>query len=80
MIGVELVRDRQTKGPDVPLTRHVLASLRAAGILISIGGSSGSVVRIVPPLTITPTEIDRFVEALDGALRQRPAATARALG
>jgi 4-aminobutyrate aminotransferase-like enzyme len=39
-----------------------------------VGGASGAVSRIVPPLTITSDEIDRFVEALDAALAARPAA------
>lgn len=70
MIGVELVKNRDTKEPDAALTRHVHAKLRERNVLVSTTGVHGCVVRITPPLTITTTEIDHALDQLDAVLKE----------
>jgi alanine-glyoxylate transaminase/(R)-3-amino-2-methylpropionate-pyruvate transaminase len=68
MLGVELVRDRATKEPAGRETLDVLERLRELGVLVGKGGLAGNVLRIKPPLCLTPEDADFAVEALDHAL------------
>lgn len=70
MLGVELVRDRGTKEPAATEALEVLERLRDAGVLVGKGGLAGNVLRIKPPLCITPDDADFAVAALDYALER----------
>jgi acetylornithine/succinyldiaminopimelate/putrescine aminotransferase len=47
---------------------------RAEGLLVN--GTARTVVRMLPPLTVTEAEIDRALERLDAALTQAAGASA----
>jgi len=67
--GVELVASRDTK--EVLPKAQVVAikdALQADGMLITISGLHGNVLRLQPPLCISSAEIDTFVDALERAL------------
>jgi alanine-glyoxylate transaminase / (R)-3-amino-2-methylpropionate-pyruvate transaminase len=68
MLGVELVRDRSTKEPAKAETAALLEALRQRGVLIGKGGLDGNVLRIKPPMCITPDDIDFALEAIGSAL------------
>ena len=76
LLGVELVRDRETRDPAPSETRAVVERLREAGVLVGIEGPSRNVVKIRPPLVFSSADADRLLEALDAALaaveRERP--------
>lgn len=67
--GVELVRDRATKQvlPKEQVTA-VKDSMHRDGILLTISGPLGNVLRLQPPLTITREHIDTCVAAMRRAL------------
>jgi 4-aminobutyrate aminotransferase/(S)-3-amino-2-methylpropionate transaminase len=68
--GVELVSDRDSK--KVLGKAEVAAvkdGLHAAGMLITVSGLYGNVLRLQPALCVTTAELDRFVEALRNVLR-----------
>ncbi len=65
MIGLELVRDRQTKEPAPQEAKALRAALRERGVLVGVGGPYGNVLRIQPPLSITTDECDRAAEAVE---------------
>ena len=68
--GVELVADRDTK--EILPKKQVSAikdRLHADGMLITVSGTHGNVLRLQPPLSITAGEIDTFVAALRKALQ-----------
>jgi taurine--2-oxoglutarate transaminase len=74
-VGMELVRNRQTKEPFVDLWRvqsgptaknRVLAKCMEEGVYIMAG--QASVIMLCPPLTITREQIDEALSVLDGAL------------
>jgi 4-aminobutyrate aminotransferase len=69
MIGLELVKDRNTKEPAADRAKAVRATLRERGILVGTGGAYGNVVRLQPPLSITAEEADRAASALEAVLR-----------
>lgn len=67
MIGVELVRDaKRTPAPELAkaLEREVLAR----GALISTTGAYGCVLRITPPLMITPEQVERALRIVGDSL------------
>jgi 2,2-dialkylglycine decarboxylase (pyruvate) len=70
MLGVDLVSDRETRAPDpefgTAVTERALELGLSANIVRFPG--LGSVLRIAPPLTIAPEEIDLGLELLDQAL------------
>ena len=67
MMGVELVRDRETKEPAKSETAQVLEELRQRDVLIGKGGLDGNVLRIKPPMCISPADIDYALEAMEEA-------------
>jgi alanine-glyoxylate transaminase/(R)-3-amino-2-methylpropionate-pyruvate transaminase len=68
MLGMELVRDRETKEPANTETAQVLEETRERGVLIGKGGLFGNVLRIKPPMCITKQDADFAVGVLDEAL------------
>lgn len=68
MLGIELVRDRQTKEPANTETAEVLERCLQRGLLIGKGGLYGNVLRIKPPMCITRDDADFIVDCLDEVL------------
>ena len=69
MCGVELVRDRVTKAsfdPAAGTARKVVLGMLERGVITR--ALAGDVVGLAPPFVVTDEEIDRIVEALDGAI------------
>jgi alanine-glyoxylate transaminase/(R)-3-amino-2-methylpropionate-pyruvate transaminase len=67
MIGVELVKDRQTKEPAKAECALVLELAREMGLLIGKGGLWGQTIRIKPPFCLTLADADFLLEVLDAA-------------
>ena len=65
MLGMELVKDRDTKEPATPETLQIMEHCREAGLLIGKGGFYGNVFRIKPPMCITSADVDFALEVLD---------------
>ena len=74
MLGVDLVRDRTTREPAEQYGSAVTARCQELGLNVNIikFPGLGSVLRIAPPLTITPEDIDLGLEILDQALAEVP--------
>ncbi len=68
MLGVELVKDRETKEPGADVAAQAMEGAKERGLLIGKGGLYGNVLRISPPLTITEEDAARAIETLDSAL------------
>jgi 4-aminobutyrate aminotransferase-like enzyme len=67
MVGVELVRDPDTREPDPERTRALVDAAREEGVLVGAGGLHGNVIRIGPSLLIDADEIAEGVEKLGRA-------------
>ena len=68
LLGVELVRDRQSKEPAKAECAQVLENARDAGLLLGKGGLWGQTIRFAPPLCITTADADFVLEVLDHSL------------
>ncbi len=68
MLGVELVRDRDTKKPATEEATAVHEGTKDRGLLIGRGGVYGTVLRIKPPMCITKQDVDFLADCLDDTL------------
>jgi 4-aminobutyrate aminotransferase len=69
MIGVELVVDRRTGEPDGAMAKALIARAADLGLLILTCGTSGQVIRWIPPIDVSSAEISEAVEIFGEALR-----------
>lgn len=67
-IGFELVVDRTTREPDRDLALALLEQLRDRGVLTSVAGPHGNVLKLRPPLAFQLADVDWLVGALDESL------------
>ncbi len=65
MIGVELVKNRETKEPYQELTAQIHELSKDLGLIIGKGGFYRNVLRIKPPLCITKADADFIIQVLD---------------
>jgi 4-aminobutyrate aminotransferase len=70
MVGIELVKDVETKTPAMEEANKIRASLREKGVVIGVGGTYGNVLRIQPPLTITDQEIIKVVDMIKDSMER----------
>jgi alanine-glyoxylate transaminase/(R)-3-amino-2-methylpropionate-pyruvate transaminase len=68
MLGIELVKDRESRLPATTETLEVLEMCREQGVLLGKGGLTGNVLRIKPPMCITAADADFAIDVLDRAL------------
>jgi len=66
MIGIEFVKDRQSKIPADELTKRIVELAFERGLILLTCGRS--VMRIAPALSITREEIDEGIDILDEAI------------
>ena len=67
MIGVEFVKDRRTKEPARNERNAIIKKAFKKGLILLGAGKSS--LRIAPPLTITPEEIDVGLEILEDTIK-----------
>ena len=66
MIGVELVKDRQSREPAAELLRKLVLDAFARGLLLL--GAGKSTLRLAPPLVVDDYDVDTALAMLDGLL------------
>jgi 2,2-dialkylglycine decarboxylase (pyruvate) len=71
LIGVEIVKDKQSKKPDTALGARITDHAMELGLSMNIVNlpGMGGVFRIAPPLTVSDDEIDLGVTILRDAVR-----------
>lgn len=67
MLGIELVKDRETKEPNPEAVLRVFEETKRRGVLIGKGGLFGNVIRTGLMLNSTKDTVDRLAEVLDEA-------------
>lgn len=69
MLGMELVKDRQTKEPNREAAGALLKHAYEHGVVVLSAGTFGNVVRLLPPLAIEDGQLDEALEVLEAGLR-----------
>ncbi len=67
MLGIEMVKDRQTKEPAKAECAQVLENAREMGLLIGKGGLWGQTIRFAPPMCINQADADFVIDVFDAA-------------
>jgi len=76
LLGVELVRDRETRAPFVRsdrVTESVLRAARERGLLLYSGtgladGTNGDAIVLGPPFVITDDELEQLADGLAASI------------
>jgi len=68
MIGVELVKDRNSKAYATAEATRILEEMRKRGVLVGKGGRFGNVIRIQPPLIFSDEDSREFLKAFEGSM------------
>lgn len=70
LLGLEVVKDRQTKAPGFELGARIMEEAMLRGLSMNIVKlpGMGGVFRIAPPLTVSDEEIDRGIEIMSEAI------------
>lgn len=68
MIGLDLVKDKNTKEPDTQSALKIMEKTKDRGLLIGKGGLYGNVLRIAPPLSISEKETTELFHVMKEVL------------
>ena len=69
-LGLELVRDRDTREPATEETEALCERMRTLGVIVQPTGNHQNILKIKPPLVISRQSAEFFVEQLDRALSE----------
>jgi alanine-glyoxylate transaminase/(R)-3-amino-2-methylpropionate-pyruvate transaminase len=70
LLGIELVKDRQSKEPAREECARVLENCKNMGLLLGKGGLWGQTIRFSPPMCINEQDADFLIEVLDRAFAE----------
>ncbi len=65
VMGIEFVKDKQTKTPAPELIRPVIDRCAENGLIVGSVGMYGNVIRVAPPLVITKDEADESIAVME---------------
>jgi 4-aminobutyrate aminotransferase len=68
LMGMDLVKDRQTKEPAIDEAEQVMYGALAKGLNFKV--TMGNIITLTPPLTITRQEMDKALDLLDECLTE----------
>ncbi|RME04958.1 MAG: aspartate aminotransferase family protein, partial [Planctomycetota bacterium] len=70
MLGVELVKNQQTKEPATEEAKIIAEKTKDMALLLGRGGLYGNVLRLKPPMCITKEDVDYALAVLDKAFEE----------
>jgi alanine-glyoxylate transaminase/(R)-3-amino-2-methylpropionate-pyruvate transaminase len=68
LLGIELVKDRQSKEPAREECAQVMENCKEMGLLLGKGGLWGQTIRFSPPMCLKEQDADFLIDVLDCAL------------
>jgi len=69
-LGIDLVRDRETREPATEAAEYIVNRLRDRGILAGTDGPHHNVIKLRPPLIFSEADVDLFVTTLEAILQE----------
>jgi 4-aminobutyrate aminotransferase len=72
MIGIELVKSKETREP-ITMMPNIIKEARERGVLILPCGRYGTVLRLMPPLIISKTLLDKAIDIVLAILKESEA-------
>jgi len=79
-LGIDLVRDPETREPAAEEADYVVNRLRDCGILAGTDGPHHNVIKLRPPLIFSEEDADLFVATLESILQEDGAQPGEAIG
>ena len=70
MIGIEFVKDKQTKEPYPELVKEIIRNCHQRGVIVITAGMHGNIIRLLPPLTITDEQLKEALNVLVQAITE----------
>ena len=61
MLGVEIVRDKQSRTPAPDIAKRIQSDMRDRGVILGVTGNYGCVLRMTPPLVISQEQVDQSI-------------------
>ena len=68
MIGIEFVKDKESRQPDAPLVSAIVSYAAEHGLLIENAGVSSNVIRFLCPLVVTEEQLECGFQILEEAI------------
>ena len=68
MIGIEFVKDNETKEPAPELTAHIINTCARNGLLVEGAGTYGNVIRFLAPLVMTDEQLQAGLDIFEKAV------------
>ena len=69
-IGIELVKNRETKEPAAKETGEILGRCHARGLIIMSCGALKNIIRLMPPIVIKENELEKGLVILEAVIRE----------
>ncbi len=70
MLAIELVKDRRSKEPATEETARVFEASRRHGLVLSKSGPHQSVLRMVPPLCLSPDDVENVAAGMEASFAE----------
>jgi len=70
MLGLEIVKDKESKEPDNELFTAMFEKIKDHGLLLGKGGRFGNTFRIQPPMCITEEDVAFSVDVIERSLKE----------
>lgn len=70
MIGIEFVKDPETKEPDAALTADIIQTCAKNGLLVEGAGTYNNVIRFLAPLVITEEQLEAGLDIFEEAVKE----------
>ena len=70
MVGIEFVKDPETKEPDAALTADIIQTCAKNGLLVEGAGTYNNVIRFLAPLVITDEQLEAGLDIFEDAVKE----------
>ena len=70
MLGLEIVKDKESKTPDPDLFNDIFEKTKDYGLLLGKGGRFGNTFRIQPPMCITEGDVEFSLDVFERSIRE----------